>query len=56
MAEKKTMEQLTEAMMEHCCDKLCKYPHEVEDQDELDDICCECEMEEFVDEILRMCK
>lgn len=51
----KTMDEITMEMMEYICDNLCRHPREVEDQDELDDICAECEMGQFVCDILNQC-
>lgn len=52
MSCERNMDTITTEMMVHLCDKLCRYPHEVEDEDELKDICCECRMGEFVNGIL----
>lgn len=38
-----------EKLLGYVCDNLCKYRDVTDDQDELDDICCECEIEELVD-------
>ncbi len=40
-----------EKLLEYVCDRLCKYRDIAEDQDELDDICCECEITELVDRL-----
>ncbi len=45
MKNKTTKQEL----LGYVCDRLCKYRDKAEDQDELDDICCECEIEELVD-------
>lgn len=50
------IEEITTEMMEHVCDKLCKYPVETMDQEELEDICCECEMGRFSSELLNFDK
>ena len=46
------MEELIDGMMEYVCDCLCKHREET-DQDELDEICCECEMGRYRDELLK---
>lgn len=47
------MDKLTTEMMEHICDNICMHPIRVgQTQDELDDICAECKMGEFVCDIL----
>lgn len=38
-----------ERLLGYVCSNLCKYRDVTDDQDELDDICCECEIEELVD-------
>lgn len=38
-------------LLGYVCD-ICKYRDKAEDQEELDDICCECEMEELVDGLI----
>ena len=45
-----SIDELLEEMLEHICDKLCKYPNEA-DEDELEDIYCECEMGRYINEI-----
>ena len=47
------MEETVEEMMEYVCDCLCKHRERAEDQDELDEICCECEMNRYREEILK---
>ena len=44
------MDELLEEMFAHVCDKLCKYPNAA-DEEELEDICCECEIGRYVNEI-----
>lgn len=45
------MDKVTTEMMEYVCDKLCRFPYEIQDQDELDCICAECKMGGFVCDI-----
>ena len=55
LEEKNTdMDQITTEMMEHICDNLCKHPCNAEDQEELDDICAECEMAKFICDVLNL--
>lgn len=42
---------ITAEMMDVICDKLCRYPHETEDQDALEDICCECPIAQYICEL-----
>lgn len=46
----KDLNKITEEMATYVCDKLCQYPLICE-QDELDSICAECKMGEFVNQI-----
>ena len=41
------MEKVLEEMMEYICDKRCRYPNEV-NQEELDAICDACAMNEYI--------
>lgn len=47
----KDLEMITMEMAEYVCDKLCIYPRTVTDQEEMDRICAECKMEQFVRQI-----
>lgn len=47
------MEEIVNGMMCYVCDSLCKHRENAEDQDELDEICCECEMGRYRDELLK---
>lgn len=40
-----------EKLLAYVCDNLCKHREAAGDYDELDDICCECEIEELVDRL-----
>lgn len=48
----KDLNDITTKMMEHVCDKLCRYPREAQDQEELEYICSECKMGQFVCDII----
>lgn len=48
----KDLNDITTKMMEHICDKLCRYPREAQDQEELEYICTECKMGRFVCDII----
>lgn len=52
MAEQNEMLNIITPMMEHVCDKLCRFPKEVADQEELDIVCDGCEMGKHVCNIL----
>lgn len=52
MSQETAMDKITTEMAEHICDNLCRFPREVSEQDELDEICCECEMGRFICNIL----
>lgn len=41
------MDKILEEMMEYICDKRCRYPNEV-NQEELDEICDQCAMNEYI--------
>ena len=41
------MDKILEEMMEYICDKRCRYPNEV-NQEELDSICEQCAMNEYI--------
>lgn len=49
--EESTMDKITTKMAEHICDKLCRFPREME-QEELDEHCCDCKLGEFICDIL----
>lgn len=48
----KDLNSITTEMMEHICDNLCWYPEEVSDKEELERICAECKMGQFVCDII----
>lgn len=50
--EQTKMDEITTAMMEHICDKLCRYPQEIRNQEGLDVVCAECAMGQHVCDIL----
>ena len=52
MKETTAMDKITEEMMEHVCDHLCRFPWEISDQEEMDAICDNCEMGKHVCNIL----
>ncbi len=51
MSKNTKMDTLTTEMMEHICDNLCRFPREME-QEELEEHCCDCKMEQYVCDIL----
>ncbi|MDF2610063.1 MAG: hypothetical protein K0R92_1537 [Lachnospiraceae bacterium] len=46
------LDELITEMMEHICDNLCRHPREAKDENELEYICAECKMGQFVCAIL----
>lgn len=50
--EQTKMDQITTEMAEFICDDICKHREEGLSQDELDEICCDCKMGQFICEIL----
>ncbi|MBE7718799.1 hypothetical protein [Lacrimispora indolis] len=52
MAEQNEMVKIITPMVEHVCDHLCRFPREISDREELDDICGGCEMGQFLCNIL----
>lgn len=47
--------QITTEMAEHICDNLCRYPKNLTG-DELEDICAECKLGQYICDILNECK
>lgn len=47
------MDKVLEEMMEYICDKRCRYPNEVE-QEELDEICEQCALNGYLDVLKNM--
>ena len=52
MANQNEMDKITTSMMEHLCDHLCRFPWETERKEDLEDICAECKMGQYVCDIL----
>jgi len=52
MKETTVMDKITEEMMEHVCDKICRFPWEISDQEEMDEICAGCKTKKYVGDIL----
>jgi len=50
--EQTRMDEIVESMMEHVCDKICRFPWEITDQEQLEEICADCRMARFVCDIL----
>ena len=46
------MDQITTEMAEHICDNLCKRPCQNLDQEELEEICADCELGHYICDIL----
>ncbi len=52
MANQNEMDKIVTPMMEHLCDHLCRFPWETERKEDLEDICAECQMGQYVCDIL----
>ena len=52
MSEQNEMEKIVTPMMEHVCDHLCRFPRETVSEEDLDEICAECQMGQYVCDIL----
>lgn len=52
MAEQSKIDKITDSMMEYTCDYLCRFPKDIKNQEELDNICDECKMGKHVCDIL----
>ena len=46
------MDRITTEMAEHICDNLCKHPCQNLDQEELEEICANCELGHYICDIL----
>lgn len=45
------LDRSAEELMEYICDSLCRYPRQAGGQAELNQICAECKIHQFVSEI-----
>ena len=52
MKEPTEMYKIIDEMQEFICDKICRYPYEITNQEELENKCCECKMGEYICGIL----
>lgn len=52
MADQNKMEKIVAPMMEHLCDHMCRFPWETERKEDLEDICAECQMDKYTNDIL----
>ena len=52
MAEQSEMLKIVTLMMEHVCDHLCRFLWEIERKEDLEDICAECKMDKYTNDIL----
>lgn len=48
MVEQNEMEKIVTSMMEHLCDRRCRFPWEIERKEDLEAICAECVMDKHV--------
>ncbi|WP_349946470.1 hypothetical protein ABFV83_20130 [Lacrimispora sp. BS-2] len=51
MADQNEMEKIVTPMMEHVCDHLCRFPLEIEYEDDLGECCANCRMCNYVGDI-----
>lgn len=51
MAEQNEILNILAPMTEYVCDKLCRFPWEITDQEEMSRICHECKMNQYEQEI-----
>ncbi len=51
MAGQNEMEKIVTSMMEHICDHLCRFPLEIEHEDDLGECCANCRMCDYVGDI-----
>ena len=52
MAEQNEMEKIVTPMMEQICDHLCRFPWETERREDLEEICANCQIQQYVCDIL----
>lgn len=45
------LDEITLKMMEYVCDNICKFPGAVGDREVMEEICEECRMREYVNEL-----
>lgn len=46
--KKKTVVQIIEEAVEEFCNDYCKYPHEIDSEEEMEEICEKCPFERIV--------
>lgn len=51
MSDQNEMEKIVTPMVEHVCDKLCRFPWEITDPEEISRICHECKINQYEQEI-----
>lgn len=47
--------QITTEMAEYVCDNICRHMGEFEDEADLEEICCECKLGQYICDILNEC-
>lgn len=52
MAEQNEMNKIVTPMMEYVCDKLCRFPLEIERKEDLEEVCAGCQMDKYTNDIL----
>ena len=46
------MLKIVTPMMEHICDNLCRFPGEIERKEDLEEVCANCQMDQYTNLIL----
>lgn len=52
MSEQNEMLKIVTSMMEHVCDHLCRFPWEIERKEDLEEVCVNCQMDQYSNLIL----
>lgn len=52
MSEQNEMLKMVTPMMEHVCDHLCRFPREIERKEDLEEVCVNCQMDQYTNFIL----
>ena len=52
MADQNEMLKIVTPMVEHVCDHLCRFPWETERKEDLEEMCANCQMDKYTNDIL----
>lgn len=52
MADQNEMLKIVTPIMEHICDNLCRFPGEIERKENLEEVCANCQMDQYTNLIL----